>query len=62
MPGQHFDPKIEILSNNVEDDDIVINDGDDMLSPVHLTESEEYIDSRHVMFSEQLLHKVNQSH
>lgn len=60
MPGEHFEPKIEILSNKVEDDDIMINNADDgMLSPVNLTESEGH--SRRIMLSEQH-HKVNQSH
>lgn len=58
MPGQHFESKLEILSNNVEDDEIIINnEDDDMLSPVHLTESEGY--SRNVIFTKQHLHKVN---
>jgi len=57
VPGQHFEPKIDILSNKVEGDEIVINnEDDDMLSPVHLTESEGH--SRHLMLSEQH-HKDN---
>jgi hypothetical protein len=60
VPGEHFEPKIEILSNKVEDDDIMINNADNgMLSPVHLTESEGH--SRRTILSEQHP-KINQSH